>query len=64
MKKKTKRNPADLTKRNNDARKKEIAELKQSVLSLQKAVWSLMDSVETLHLEIVRLKKRDKGWTT
>lgn len=43
MTKKTKkRNPADLTKRNNDARKREIAKLRKQVKVLKQTVRALM----------------------
>lgn len=42
MKKKAKRNPADLTKCNNDARKKEITKLKQEIT----IIWNVMSRMK------------------
>ena len=43
-----KRNPSDLTKRNNDARKKEIAALRITVKDLREAVILLVKRVKVL----------------
>lgn len=49
MKKKTKRkNPADLTKRNNDARKKEIKQIKSEIKLLWLTVGGLLVDVDRL----------------
>lgn len=46
MKKKTKRkNPADLTKRNNDARKKEIKQIKNEIKTVWKVIETLMADI-------------------
>lgn len=52
---KKERNPADLTKRNNDARKKEIAELRAE---LDYNTGRLCEYIDELEVRIVRLEKR------
>lgn len=47
-KKPRRKNPADLTKRNNDARKKDIAELKLYVEVLQRRMWLIMHNLQVL----------------
>jgi len=53
MKKKTKRkNPADLTKRNNDARKKEITQIKNQIKMLWKSIEHLMLDIDALYSKV------------
>lgn len=48
MKPKKKRNPADLTKRNNDARKKEIARLRERITNLEDVFIAMVLEVRTM----------------
>ena len=52
-----KRNPADLTRRNNNARKKEIADLKARIIYCEK--W-MANHLEVLYANITRLNAKSK----
>lgn len=65
MKTKTKtkkRNPSDLTKRNNDARKKEIEKLKDKVAKMEwhfaNLWWGLNDCINNVEQRVAKLEKR------
>lgn len=55
---KAKRNPADLTKRNNDARKKEIAELKKQLDQMMMDIAFLAGTCERLRLISEALERK------
>lgn len=55
MKAKRKKNPADLTKRNNDARKKEIARLRQRIANLEDIFIAMVLEVRTMGKQLDRV---------
>lgn len=63
MKTKTKkRNPSDLTKRNNDARKKEIEKLTDNVIKMEwhfaNLCWGLNDLIDNVEQRVAKLERK------